>query len=67
MTNFLYYSIIIIVKREEEKTNEKENKKTNKKNVALYNNKHFIIWIIYIFIFIRFKYQPNNNKITKKN
>lgn len=67
LTNFLYYSIIIIVKREEEKTNEKENKKTNKKNVALYNRKYFIIWIIYIFIFIRFEHQPNNNKIIKKN
>ena len=67
LTNFLYYSIMFIVKREEEKTNEKKNKKTNKKNVALYNRKHFIIWIIYIFIFIRFEYQPNNNKIIKKN
>lgn len=68
LTNFLYYDKMFIVKREEEKTNEKENKKINKKNIAIYSYKYFIIWIIYIFAFIRFKYQPNSNQITfKKN
>lgn len=63
LTNFLYYSIMFIVKREEEKTNEKKNKKTNKKNIALYNSKCFIIWIVCFYDFIRFEHKPNNNKI----
>ena len=58
---------MFIVKREEEKANEKKNKKTNKKNVALYNNKYFIIWRVCYNVFIRFEHQPNNNKIIKKN
>ena len=58
---------MFIVKREEEKANEKKNKKTNKKNIALYNRKYFIIWIFCFYDFIRFEYQPNNNKIIKKN